>query len=241
MTLLAGRRLDTKIKFFSKGVPVQCGSSYDLTVGQIIDEDGKNVEGPFRLEPGHMVQLVTEQVFQLPKTVTGHVTCKTTLTQKGVWALTVGIVDPGWDGQIATTLLNFGKNDHIVQVGDPFLRVSLFEHCEVDSKHTRQKPEVVDGYINLIRKNAAKNFPRTFLDAEKISETAGRTAIKKLRNQSMVWVPVFAIAFALLQIFISFAPSWIPGWAGASLEQVHEVQSEIVKLKLQIKQLEDRL
>src|SRR5690348_9613144 len=106
MTLITGNALDPKT-FFKEGQPSLQGSSFDLTIGSIFDQEGKKVEGLFTLKPGHMVQVVSTEVFNLSDRVTGHVTYKTTLTKKGIWALTVGIVDPGWDGPVATTLLNF--------------------------------------------------------------------------------------------------------------------------------------
>src|SRR5690349_1007472 len=108
MTLVAGTELDAQ-KFFKGGKPSVQGSSFDLNIGCIFDHDGKKVDGIFTIEPGQMVQVVSAEVFSLPDHITGHVTYKTTLTKKGIWALTVGIVDPGWNGPIATTLLNFSK------------------------------------------------------------------------------------------------------------------------------------
>jgi deoxycytidine triphosphate deaminase len=241
MTLLAGHRLNHKSQYFSSGEPVQCGSSYDLTIGQIIDKEGKDTPGPFTLKPGQMVQVVTQQVFKLPKTVTGHVTCKTSLTKEGIWALTVGIIDPGWDAPIATTLLNFGKVDHPVQVGDSFLRVSFFEHDPIEEKYARRKPLEVGGYIRSLRRQAVKYFPTTFLNAEEISQIAGDKAAQNMRKSALFWLPLLAFLFAVLQIFIAFAPSWTPGWAGASLVQVHEVEIELQKLQTKIELLEAKI
>lgn len=241
MTLLAGHRLNHKLQYFHSGEPVQCGSSYDLTIGQIIDKKGKNLRGPHNLKPGEMIQVVTQQVFKLPSTVTGHVTCKTSLTQQGIWALTVGIVDPGWDAPIATTLLNFGRVDHTVQIGDPFLRVSLFEHDKIEQEHLRQKPNELEGYMKGLRRQAATFFPKTFLNAEEISKAAGEKAAKKIRNTALVYLPLIAIIFAFLQVFITFAPSWLPGWAGASLEQLHDVEKELQILKQKFELLDAKV
>ena len=108
MTLLAGNALDPK-RFFTSGNPQVQGSSFDLTIGCIFDHQGKKVVGPFTIKPGHMVQVVSSEELKLSDQVTGHVTYKTTLTRQGIWALTVGIVDPGWTGPVSTTLLNFSR------------------------------------------------------------------------------------------------------------------------------------
>jgi deoxycytidine triphosphate deaminase len=241
MTLLAGHRLDHKVQYFSSGDPVQCGSSYDLTVGKIIDTNGKSNSKSFVLKPRQMVQVVTNQVFQLPNTVTGHVTCKTSLTKEGIWALTVGIIDPGWNGPIATTLVNFGKVDHLIQIGDPFLRVSLFEHDKIDEKYVRRQPKQVDGYLRKLYSQTATYFPTSFLDTGEISKSAGEDAAKKMQKMAVMWLPFIMFLIAIFQIAITFLPPFLPGWAGATLEDVNKVETELRILQDKLVHLEGKL
>jgi dUTPase len=176
--------LDPK-RFFKSGDPAVQASSFDLTIGCIFDHEGKKVDGPFTIKPGHMVQVVSAEVFSLPDCVTGHVTYKTTLTKKGIWALTVGIVDPGWEGPVATTLLNFSRVDHAIAEGDAFLRVSLFEHAPVAAERMRKAPPL-EAYLKDIQKTAASSFPTTFLDSEKIAEAAGDKVLERVRKEALV-------------------------------------------------------
>src|SRR5215216_3250448 len=157
MALLAGNSLDPK-KFFKSGQPIAQGSSFDLTIGCIFDHEGKKVDGLFTIKPGHMVQVVSAEVFRLSDRVTGHATYKTGLTREGIWALTVGIVDPGWDGPIATTLLNFSRVDHTIHKGTAFLRVTLFEHPPV-TKTRSSLP--LDAYVREVQSLASSRFPTT--------------------------------------------------------------------------------
>jgi hypothetical protein len=173
MTLVAADALDPK-RFFGEGCePLRQGSSFDLTIGGIYDSKGQKVAGPFTLKPGHMVQVASAQVFDLPDQITGHVTYKTTLTSKGIWALMVGIVDPGWDAPISTTLLNFSRIDHVISEGDPFLRVSFFRHAPVPSDCLRKAPP---DYLKNVQRAAASTFPETFLNHKEIARRAGVTA-----------------------------------------------------------------
>jgi hypothetical protein len=201
MALVAGNALDPK-KFFKSGDPVVQGSSFDLTIGCIFDHKGKRVDGPFTIEPGHMVQVVSAEVFNLSDRVTGHATYKTTLTKKGIWALTVGIVDSGWDGPVATTLLNFSRVDHAIAEGDAFLRVSLFEHDPIPAERVRKAPPL-DVYLKDIQKTAASSFPTTFLDTEKIAETAGGKVLERVRKEALVWVAGIALLFTVLQLAVN--------------------------------------
>lgn len=198
MTLVTGNALDPK-RFFKIREPSPQGSSFDLTIGSIFDHEGKKLEGPFTIKPGHMVQVVSSEVFNLSDSFTGHVTYKTTLTKKGIWALTVGIVDPGWDGPITTTLLNFSRVDHAIANGDPFLRVSFFEHDPVPLGKLRKAPPL-DVYLRDVQKTAASMFPSTFLDSEKISGVAGDKVLNRIRKEALVWVALIAALFTVIQL-----------------------------------------
>jgi len=195
MSLVAAGNLDAN-KFFKSGQPEPQGSSFDLTIGQIIDDKGKKVAGPFTIKPGQMVQVVSSEAFNLSAAVTGHVTYKTTLTRKGIWALTVGIVDPGWDGPIATTLLNFSRIDYTIAKGDAFLRVSFFEHAAVPQDKLRKAPPL-DAYLKDVQKSAASAFPLTFLNTEAIAEAAGRKVMDLIKTQALVWVAGIALLFTV--------------------------------------------
>jgi deoxycytidine triphosphate deaminase len=207
MALITGNALDPK-KFFKSGDPAIQASSFDLTIGCIFDHEGKKVDGPFTIKPGHMVQVVSAEVFSLSDRVTGHVTYKTTLTKKGIWALTVGIVDPGWEGPVATTLLNFSRADHAIAEGDAFLRVSLFEHDPVPAERMRKAP-TLEAYLKDIQKTAASSFPTTFLDSEKIAEAAGDKVLERVRKEALVWVALVALLFTLLQLGTPFVSRWL--------------------------------
>lgn len=202
MALLTGSDLIAS-RFFASGNPVARGSSFDLTVGHIFDHEGSEVEGPFVLKPGHMVQIVSAEVFNLTDAVTGHVTYKTALTRRGIWALTVGIVDPGWNGPVTTTLLNFSRIDYAVAPGDAFLRVSFFDHKPVPTE-CLPKCEPVEAYLRSIQKVAMTQFPQTFLDKDEIAEKAGKDVLERIRKEALVWVGAIALLFGAIQFGLNF-------------------------------------
>lgn len=232
MTLLAGNQLNPK-RFFRKGNPVQQASSFDLTIGHIYDDSGTEVGGPFILQPGHIVQVASAESFNLPATITGHVTFKTSLTSNGIWALTVGIVDPGWDGPVSTTLLNFSKVEHPVNIGDAFLRVSFLEHEAVPEEKFRKAPLEAD-YLRSVQNAAAVKFPDTFLNSKNISKTAGLAAVKSMRNQMIFWIPALALLFATIQVFAPYAPAKVFGSDGGAMEEVKLLRNELKELQNQL-------
>ncbi|MGR9127890.1 dCTP deaminase domain-containing protein [Rhizobium leguminosarum] len=242
MTLLAADRLNPA-NFFEPGAPLpgQQGSSFDLTIGTVYDNDGNPVDGPFSLKPGHIVQVVSAEIFKLPPTVTGHVTYKTTLTQKGIWALTVGIVDPGWNGPVATTLLNFSRVEHAVAPGDSFLRVSLFEHEEVPLVRLRPTPPLPE-YLMNVRKAASTLFPKTFLNSDAISAEAGKNVMETVRNQALAWIAGIAILFTILQFaadFVSLKLSQPTLPPQVSYEAVDQLQRDLQTVKDELRKLRE--
>jgi len=236
MKVIAGANLKSE-NFFSEGTPTAQGSSFDLTIGHIFDHQGKKVDGIFNLRPGEIVQVVSAEVFALPANVTGHVTYKTTLTQKGIWALTVGIVDPGWDGPIATTLLNFSKIDHPLSVGDAFLRVTLLEHEAVATEKLRKSPPK-HIYLNSIQKAAATLFPSTFLNSEAIAITAGEKVMERIHKDALVWIVCIALIFTVAQLAVSFASI---KYSTAENVKSQLSRDEIAKLELELKSVKAQL
>lgn len=236
MTLVSGDLLKPE-SFFKGGQPAPQGSSFDLTIGCIFDHDGKKVEGPFTIKPGHMVQVVSSEVFSLTDRVTGHVTYKTTLTKKGIWALTVGIVDPGWDGPVATTLLNFSKVDHAIARGDAFLRVSFFEHAPVPADRLRKAPPS-EAYLMEIQKTAASMFPPTFLNSDKIVEAAGSNVLNRIRIEALVWVASIVLIFTVVQLVFTFGRAYMPSEIRqADFDALHRAMSAIETRLLKFEQM----
>jgi dUTPase len=225
MTLIVGDRLASG-RFFSSGSPRARGSSFDLRIGAVFDTLGNKVEGPFVLKPGHMVQVISAEVFDLADNITGHVTYKMSLTRQGIWALTVGIVDPGWKGPVSTTLLNFSRIDYAIAPGDPFLRVSFYEHAPVSSSFIAV-PQPLDDYIVDLRKISMSRFAETFLDQNELASKAGGTVLNRIRKESLVWVAAIAIIFSLIQL----TSTYLQIRFGSSTEEINKLQARIEGLE----------
>lgn len=241
MTLLSGDELEPKAFFtYDDGKePSKQASSFDLTIGRIFNSEGKEVSGSFVLEPGHMVQVVSAQSFNLSNEITGHVTYKTSMTREGVWALTVGIVDPGWKGPIATTLLNFSSVKRSIEIGEEFLRVSLFQHSAVREELIRKTPSY-DDYVRDVRKLACQ-FPPTFLDHDGIAKAAGDTAVTQIRDKALAWVVGLGFLFAILQVIGQIVGSFLAPVAIPEAAVVKELRTELKTANERIDDLKLRL
>jgi dUTPase len=235
MTLLAGVNLD-KNRFFSSGDPDRQASSFDLKIGSIYDEKGNRVEGQYMLRPNEMIQVVSEEVFNLPNDITAHVSYRTRLTSKGIWALTVGIVDPGWNCPISTTLFNFSKVDFAVLEGNVFLRVSFFEHEPVDQDQMRPSPTAPAEYHRSVQATAGSRFSKQFLDVEKVSNDAGEKAVKRMQQKALTWVACIAGLFTVIQLVLTWAPP-AAVWYFDRSETNAELASQIRHLEEQLRDI----
>ncbi len=246
MELISGKKLNPA-QHFMRTIPKAQGSSVNLTIGKIFDENGCELQ-QYLLKPGHMVQVISAEYFNLNNSTTGHVTYKTSLTQKGIWALTVGIVDPGWDAPISTTLLNFSRVDHLVNLGEEFLRVSLYRHNPVDNSAIRKSPE---NYERQIRTLAATTFPPTFLNSAEIQKSAGDYVMKKIRKEALAWIAGIVVVLTLAQLFVAIVAPHYDLKSDKSEEiavSVRQLQTELLAvrqneiwpLKLEIDQLKTK-
>jgi hypothetical protein len=68
-----------------------------------------------------MVRVVSRESLRLPDTITGHVLLKNELCTKGVLAINIGVVDPGFNGPISSTLINFGRETCSVEKGTHYV------------------------------------------------------------------------------------------------------------------------
>jgi hypothetical protein len=78
-------------------------STYDLSIGDIIPGGREPAplppSGEFRLAPGGMIRVVARESLKLPDDVTGHALPRNTLCTRGVLAINIGVVDPGFEGR----------------------------------------------------------------------------------------------------------------------------------------------
>jgi deoxycytidine triphosphate deaminase len=232
MSLISGGKLDPK-KYFKSEDAVVRGTAVDLKIGTIFDPDGNEVDGCYSLKPGEMVQVVSREIFNLPENVTGFVTYKTGLTRIGIWALTVGIVDSGWDGPIATTLLNFSKAEYPVKLGETFLRVSLFEHEPVKPFHCKS----IKDYKLDVKGTAVSTFPRMFLNQDELAKKAGEGAFETIRASALSWVGLLALTFAIIALATNTIQFVLNGWSHGSL--FHSTDMDLVQTRMD--NLETRL
>ena len=198
-------------------------STYDLTIGEIVPVGQQNVlsrrkpDGGvdmYFIEPREMVFILSKEEFELPATVTGLASLRTTFTKEGLLALNVGFIDPFFKGPISTALLNFSDRPVEIRTGDKFFRVMFFEHADV----TKFKPETDESvrkeeYIRELEKKAYSEFPQTYLNAPRLDDAFYRENFLLLMKQGLLhtWpgrIVILALMVLLYQTFPDLLKLW---------------------------------
>lgn len=178
-------------------------TSIDLHVGTIITKSRSREEqlittGAYPLQPQEMVYVTSREVLNVPEGATGIGSLKNSFTKSGVFTVNTGIIDPGWNGPIATLLINFGSSPELVEIDEPFYRVLFFEHDHPSAVDKRQiGPQE---YARDLHKVFASRFPKNFLNLE----NHGRELQSRLENslipRAAYWTSVIVLLGAGLAI-----------------------------------------
>jgi len=218
----------------SRGI-IQNGSNsryrdtgYDLTVALIIDTRGNDHQDSFRIAPSGIVELISAETVQLPLNVTGFAHVKTSLVDSGLLPLNIGMIDPGWNGRISATLLNFGDGEvKLIQKGDIFLRLTFIEHQA--SALAKQTVMTDDEYIKAKRAKISQNFGRTFLGWDRFKKTIIKYTDDKIRQSENRVLPTRAallvacagVILVAVQLYVTYVIAADPyHWIGRRWDEV---------------------
>jgi dUTPase len=174
-------------------------TTYDATVGGIFQAGVEISTGAFVLPPRGVVWVVSKEEFNLPETITGLATLKTSWTHRGVLALNVGIVDPGYRGALATALVNFSESDFEVKVGEPFFRVLFFKHANTGAAPSGEPlPEYRRRVLDYSR-----SYRKSFLNMEAVASQVAERVFGLPKWST--YLGLFALLIALVAIFVPIA------------------------------------
>lgn len=204
-------------------------STYDLSIAEIIPSGGIPWENSkFSLSPGGMVRVVSKEYLRLPETITAHVLLKNQLCTQGVLAISIGVIDPGFEGPISSTLINFGRETCEIKKGDCFLRASFFrcpfsEKVKTAQKHTRS------GYLQRVRQEVLAYSGPTFLNMEAMTTKAAEKAFQSFKEGVLVWATLWGIVLAALAIFAPLGASLVDKYVTRSEQHDAQMEQKIEK------------
>jgi len=183
--------------------------------------------------PGGTVRVVSKESLKLLKNITGHALLKNELCRKGILALNIGVIDPGFEGPISSTLINFGRANFIVKPGAPFLRIS-FHRCPVSPKADKSWKYDREQYISRVKDEVGAYLAPTFLNIEATAERAAERAFTSFKERLLLWATVAAVVVALLAIFAPLGASLVDKCIGGRDQRELQLEQTLEK------KLEDR-
>jgi deoxycytidine triphosphate deaminase len=206
-------------------------ASYDLEIGRIIDHKGKEVD-QIDIEAQGMVRVISRERVKLPQNVSGYATVKTSLCDEGILAINIGILDPGYDGLLSSTLINFGRSPYPLKIGDVFLRLTFHEiTAPVDAPIVKPTPD--EDYVSDKKKLVRRDFSPTFLNIEETAIKAAERVVGAWKSKVLLGVSVFALLFTA-------GAALATTWSALTATRVY-IQSDQERLKTELRDLQLRI
>jgi deoxycytidine triphosphate deaminase len=146
-------------------------TSYDLGIGKIIKPGGDIVD-EYKIPPQGIVEVIAEERLALPKNISGLAIVKTGLSNKGLLALNIGIIDPGYNGPISSFLVNFSKDPILITKGEIFIRTQFFYNGSEDKSLGEEVK--IESYMKEKRARVVSHFSETFLNVDEVLDKAAR-------------------------------------------------------------------
>jgi dUTPase len=188
-------------------------ASYDLRIGLMFSAKEEGDFDKFVLEPQGLVEVISAERVELPPNVVGYAMVKTTLCNEGIFAINIGMVDPGYSGLLSSTLVNLGKKPYPLLKDQVFLRLAFHEFTpQKTSKLTVMDDEA---YLADKRSKVKERFADSFLNISETVRKVSEEIVPRLFDKwktTLLWaIPVAAVIFSLfslLAILVNWGATW---------------------------------
>lgn len=175
--------------------------SFDLRVGVVV-AGGEVVadqrKPAWRLPPGEMAIIITEETVNMPGDLAGEVSARLSILNDGVLVLAAPHVDPGYRGPLTARVINLMDKPYRMAFGTPMLTIRFYELKE---RAERPVTEVVSTKkkIEKALKESRDTFNRLFIRPEEL------VLRKNLRSaaatQALTWLALLVPAIAVIMPF----------------------------------------
>lgn len=178
-------------------------ASYDLSADRVII-NGQTQQLPFSLRPQHMCVIVSKERLKVPRDFVGYALPKTRLCQRGLLTLNTGILDPGYDGLISTTAINFRSEPIQIRPNEPFLRIVIHELKSFTNAPTPKAQSFPDAEYIEARETESADYPATFLDIpssfESVAHRVREQVFSQLGITLTIVVGILALGFTVANL-----------------------------------------
>jgi deoxycytidine triphosphate deaminase len=182
-------------------------ASYDIRVGVIVSPDGRTCD-EFTISAGGIVQVISDENVVIPPDIMGYALIKTSLCNEGILALSIGILDPGYTGKLASALLNFGQNVKLIKKGDVFLRLT-FHKISPTSSLDNLRALTDSQYTKDVQQRMLTYFSSgSFLNVDEAITKSTEQQLRTWRTQIFTWIPVLAVFLTMMTFLLNFSALW---------------------------------
>ncbi|NOT88394.1 MAG: hypothetical protein HOP03_09435 [Lysobacter sp.] len=206
-----------------------------LHIGKIINHKGECVDS-LTLEPQGIAHLISAECVHLPDEVCGLAHVLTRVCNDGLLTLNIGVVDPGWKNNLSTPVLNFSSERRLLQVGQPFIRLSFHQiqnAHDIESKRYINSPP--QDYVREIRARAAGSFGKSFLNIKQLVGKASKKENARFKETMLKYLPIgaFSLAFFALMVTIGIATIARLSSNGTQAEAIKRLEEKVNDLERQ--------
>lgn len=174
-------------------------ASYDLRVEEIITITGKR-KRIFKIKPNSMVVVVSKESVVLPSNIIGHAYVRTRLSQRGIMANNIGIIDAHYNGHLSSVLVNFGKEPYEIKEDDTFLRITFSSFITpIIDVPLRYGPFSKETYLNERKSDAMDHLGNSFINID----TVVHAAKQQINSSYITLAKVIGIWVAAISFFIT--------------------------------------
>ena len=173
---------------------------------------------------------------------------KTGLSNDGILALSTGIVDPGYEGRVASILINFGKDSFDLNRGESFLRLTFHKITRLPPDLFVNPPKYTEQEYRKQRRNMAIRLPDTFLNIPQIeSAVADRVSSVQrayLTNALGVGSIILAVAAFVIAVVVFLGTPIAEAYISNDVREsvAEDIKSQEVRpLEERLSQLESRI
>jgi len=177
-----------------------------IKIGKIINHKGRAVDS-LVLEPQGIAHLISEEDVNLPPDICALAHVLTRKCNQGLLTLNIGVVDPGWEGKISTSVLNFSSEKRLLTKGDSFMRLTFHRvQMEPGSEGVRSElsPRILsDSYQRDVSSRAVDCFGKHFLNIQQLVGHASKKENARLRDAMLRYLPIAAFSLAFFALLVT--------------------------------------
>tara|TARA_B100000678_G_scaffold278368_1_gene273054 strand:- start:1712 stop:2506 length:795 start_codon:yes stop_codon:yes gene_type:complete len=209
---------------------------YDLSVGNIVLPSGE-LTTRYKLPPQGIIEVISLERLHMPSDTYANVLIKTGLSNDGLLALGIGLVDPGYKGRLSSFIVNFSKDPQIIERGQSFLRCVFYR---VEKSLLYKEVDIPDkDYISSSRRGVVSNFSDSFLNSERIATEIVDDAIDRYKKKAFFWIPALAFVLAFIAFLLNFGSfAAMQRWFDPRVAVAVSAESDLIE---EVKALRERL